>query len=90
MTIPDASGIDNHFLTPRVMGYTALDGIRAAQSFAPLGLAGTATPTATWGYSGDGVTTDWAAELQPSYAPALEIVGAVLGALVLRSAETER
>ncbi|MBF6333809.1 lipase family protein [Nocardia transvalensis] len=82
VTIPDASGIDNRFLTPRVMGYTTLDGIRAAQHFAPLGLPGTATRTAMWGYSGGGITTNWAAELQPEYAPELNIAGAVLGAPV--------
>ncbi|MBF6329092.1 lipase family protein [Nocardia transvalensis] len=79
VSIPDASGIDNHFLTPRVMGYTALDGIRAAENFAPLGLPGTATTVAMGGYSGGGITTDWAAELQQQYAPELNITGAAIG-----------
>ncbi|MGV9414455.1 lipase family protein [Nocardia sp. NPDC003693] len=82
VSIPDPGGIDNRFLTPRVMGYTVLDGIRAAQAFAPLGLDGAATRTALTGYSGGGVGTSWAAEMHPSYAPELNIVGAVLGAPV--------
>ncbi|MFC9439774.1 lipase family protein [Nocardia sp. NPDC057030] len=82
VAIPDPGGIDNRFLTPRVMGYTVLDGIRAAASFGPLGLDGAATRTALTGYSGGGIGTSWAAELQPSYAPELNIVGAALGAPV--------
>ncbi|MFI1919448.1 lipase family protein [Nocardia sp. NPDC020380] len=82
VSIPDPGGIDNRFLTPRVMGYTVLDGIRAAENFTPLGLDGTATRTALTGYSGGGVGTSWAAEMQPSYAPELNIVGAALGAPV--------
>ncbi|MEV6073181.1 lipase family protein [Nocardia sp. NPDC052001] len=80
VSIPDPGGIDNRFLTPRVMGYTVLDGIRAAENFSPLGLDGAATRTALTGYSGGGIGTSWAAELHPSYAPELNIVGAVLGA----------
>lgn len=82
VSIPDAGGIDDRFLTPNMMGYTTLDGIRAAQNFAPLGLGGPSTPTAMWGYSGGAATTQWAADLQPAYAPELNIVGAALGAPV--------
>ncbi len=80
VALPDAGGIDNHFLTPRVMGYTTLDGIRAAKNFAPLGLPGADTRTALWGYSTGGNTSQWAVELQPDYAPELHIAGAALGA----------
>lgn len=82
VAVPDPGGVDDRFLTPRVMGYTTLDGIRAAQDFDPLGLPGRTTPTAMWGYSGGGVATTWAAELQPRYAPELNLVGAAAGAPV--------
>ncbi|WP_405138025.1 lipase family protein [Nocardia sp. NBC_01388] len=82
VAVPDPGGIDDRFLTPRVMGYTTLDGIRAAQNFAPLGLPGADTKTALWGYSGGGIATSWAAELQPDYAPELNIAGAAIGAPV--------
>ncbi|KAA0023689.1 triacylglycerol lipase [Antrihabitans cavernicola] len=82
VSMPDPGGIDNHFLTPRVMGYTTLDGIRAAQNFAPLGLPGKSTKTAMWGYSGGGIATSWASELQPKYAPELNLAGAAIGAPV--------
>ncbi|QLY33091.1 lipase family protein [Nocardia huaxiensis] len=82
VAVPDPGGIDNHFLTPRLMGYTTLDGIRAAESFTPLGLPGADTEVALWGYSGGGVATSWAAEVQPAYAPELNIAGAAIGAPV--------
>ncbi|MBL1075337.1 hypothetical protein JK358_13130 [Nocardia sp. 2] len=82
VAIPDPGGIDNRFLTPRLMGYTVLDGIRAAQQFAPLGLPGAATRIALTGYSGGGIGSAWAAELHPTYAPELNIAGAAIGAPV--------
>lgn len=60
-------------------GHGVLDGIRAAQSFAPAGLPGAATPTAMWGYSGGALASQWANELQPDYAPELNIVGVAAG-----------
>lgn len=59
-------------------GHGVLDGIRAAQSFAPLGLTA-ATPTALWGYSGGALASQWANELAASYAPELNIVGVAAG-----------
>lgn len=56
-----------------------LDGIRAAQSFAPAGLDGAATPTALWGYSGGALASQWANELAATYAPELNIVGVAAG-----------
>ncbi|MFE3544271.1 lipase family protein [Nocardia sp. NPDC059177] len=82
VSVPDPGGVDDHFLTPRLMGYTVLDGIRAAENFAPLGLPGAATKVAGWGYSGGGVATSWAAEVQPRYAPELNAVGFAIGAPV--------
>jgi secretory lipase len=59
-------------------GHGVLDGIRAAQSFAPLGL-GADTPTAMWGYSGGALASEWANELAAEYAPELNIVGVAAG-----------
>lgn len=81
VAVPDPGGIDDRFLTPNLMGYTTLDGIRAAQNFAPLGL-GAGTRVAAWGYSGGGVATSWAAQVQPRYAPELNMVGFAIGAPV--------
>jgi len=46
-----------------------------------LGLSATA-PIGLWGYSGGGLATAWAAEVSGTYAPELNVVGAVLGSPV--------
>ncbi|WP_327110821.1 lipase family protein [Nocardia sp. NBC_01730] len=81
VTIADHEGPHGNFGAPREPGYRTLDGIRAALRFAPLGL-GADTRVAVWGYSGGGMASSWAVEMAPTYAPELDIVGAVLGAPV--------
>lgn len=80
VAMPDHGGVNNRFLTPKQPGYAVLDGIRAVESFRPAGLAGRSTPVGLWGYSGGGIASSWTAEMQPSYAPELNIVGAAMGA----------
>ncbi|MFE3230243.1 lipase family protein [Nocardia sp. NPDC059228] len=65
--------------TPKQPGYAALDGVRAAEGFAPLGLSGTDTPVAAAGYSGGSIGTRWAAQVQPTYAPEIRLVGVAMG-----------
>jgi hypothetical protein len=60
-------------------GHAVLDAVRAAQRFAPAGLRGAATPVGLWGYSGGGHATAWASELQPAYAPELDVKGVAEG-----------
>ncbi|WP_342801772.1 lipase family protein [Nocardia sp. No.11] len=81
VSIPDHEGMLGAWGAPREPGYRALDGARAALSFAPLGLDPRAQ-VGLWGYSGGGLATAWAAEMAPTYAPELDIVGAVLGSPV--------
>ncbi|MFD3745329.1 lipase family protein [Nocardia sp. NPDC058633] len=81
VSIPDHEGMLGAWGAPREPGYRALDGIRAALAFEPGGLDPSAQ-VALWGYSGGGLATAWAAEMAPSYAPELDIVGAVLGSPV--------
>ncbi|WP_330181501.1 lipase family protein [Nocardia sp. NBC_01503] len=81
VSVPDHEGLGGHFGAAKEPGYRALDGVRAALRFAPLGLhAG--TPIGLWGYSGGGLATAWAAEQAGEYAPELDIVGAVAGSPV--------
>ncbi len=82
VSVPDLGGVDNHFLTPREPGYVAIDGVRAAQNFAELGLAADA-PAMFWGYSGGGIATAWAAQVQPDYAPDMYVAGMAVGAPVV-------
>ncbi|MFE3225506.1 lipase family protein [Nocardia sp. NPDC059228] len=81
VSVPDHEGINGHFGAAREPGHRALDGVRAALRFAPLGLH-PRTRIGLWGYSGGGLATVWAAELATSYAPELDIVGAVAGSPV--------
>ncbi|MFD6195624.1 lipase family protein [Mycobacteriaceae bacterium NPDC060252] len=81
VSISDHEGPDGGFVAPREPGYRILDGLRAALSFEPLGLDPD-TPVGIWGYSGGGMASSWAAEMAPTYAPEIGIVGAVLGAPV--------
>ncbi|KAA0018993.1 triacylglycerol lipase [Antrihabitans cavernicola] len=80
VALPDHGGINDRFLTPREPGYAVLDGIRAVEGFQPVGLTGASTPVGMWGYSGGAIASSWAVELQPTYAPELNIKGAAFGA----------
>jgi pimeloyl-ACP methyl ester carboxylesterase len=81
VSIPDHEGMAGAWGAPREPGYRTLDGIRAALTFDPLGLEA-GNQVGLWGYSGGGMATSWAAEMAPTYAPELNIVGAVLGSPV--------
>ena len=67
---------------PYEAGFRVLDGLRAAVNYPELGLSSDAS-MAVWGYSGGGLASGWAAEAAATYAPELNIVGAVLGSPVV-------
>ncbi len=81
VSVPDHEGRAGAWGTPYEPGYRILDGLRAALATEKLGLSESA-PLGLWGYSGGGLATAWAAEMAGSYAPELNIVGAVLGSPV--------
>lgn len=81
VSVPDHEGIDGIWGAPFEPGYHILDGIRAAQNCERLNLSADA-PVGLWGYSGGGLASAWAAEVCGSYAPELDVVGAVLGSPV--------
>ncbi len=60
------------------LGHAVLDAIRAASRVPGLGLAADA-PTLIWGYSEGGAAATWAAQLQPTYAPELRLLGTAAG-----------
>ncbi|OBF27098.1 lipase [Mycobacterium sp. ACS1612] len=81
VSVPDHEGPGGLWGAPYEPGYHVLDGVRAALSYDRLGLSADG-PVGLWGYSGGGLATAWAAEVSGSYAPELNIVGAVLGSPV--------
>jgi triacylglycerol lipase len=79
LSVPDHQGPNNAFAAGPVAGRITLDGIRAAESFAPMQLSGSSTKVGMSGYSGGAIATGHAAELARSYAPELDIAGATEG-----------
>ncbi|WP_157128735.1 lipase family protein [Nocardia amamiensis] len=79
IVVPDHQGPNAAFAHGPLAARIALDGIRAAQRFGPLGLPGADTEVAMWGYSGGSIPTLHGAELRAAYAPELNLVGVVSG-----------
>jgi hypothetical protein len=78
LVYPDTEGPQSAYGSGRLSGQIALDAIRAAERFAPLGL-GASTPVVMTGYSGGAFPASWGATLQHEYAPQLHIVGIASG-----------
>lgn len=78
IVFPDYEGPYSAYGAGKLSGQATLDGIRAALSFEQLGFDGE-TPIGLWGYSGGALATSWAASLQPSYAPELNLVAVASG-----------
>lgn len=87
--ITDYQGPQMQWTAGKMSGHATLDGIRAAQTLREGGL-GPDTPTGLWGYSGGGLASAWAAQLQASYAPELNIKGVVASAFTGDLVETMR
>lgn len=81
VVIPNFEGPHNEWTAGIEAGRGTLDGIRAAENFAPLDLVGAQTPVGLMGYSGGSQASEFAAEEAPAYAPELNIVGAAIGGL---------
>ena len=81
VSVPDHEGTAGMWGAPYEPGYHVLDGVRAAINHDTPGLT-PESPIGLWGYSGGGLASAWAAEVQGTYAPELNIVGAVLGSPV--------
>ena len=79
VVVTDYEGPQNAFAAGRMAGHAVLDGIRAAEALPGTGLTGAGTPVGLWGYSGGGLATSWAAELQAGYAPELNVAAVASG-----------
>jgi hypothetical protein len=82
--VPDTEGQAADFAAGPEYGMNTLDSIRAATHSSATGLA-TSTRVGLLGYSGGAIATDWAAQLAPTYAPAVnrELVGAAEGGVLV-------
>jgi hypothetical protein len=78
VVVTDYQGPRDAYGAGRMEGHAVLDGIRATLASPEAGLT-PKTKVGIWGYSGGGLATGWAAELQPSYAPELNLVGVASG-----------
>ena len=79
VVVPDYEGISQDWGAGQESGYGTLDGIRAAEH--SLGLNPPGTRVAMVGYSGGSIATEFASELQPTYAPDVNLVGSAEGGI---------
>ena len=78
VTIPDFEGTDEHWAAGHEAGWGTLDAIRATEAY--LGVVAS-TPVGMYGDSGGSIAADWAAELAPTYTPALNLIGVAMGGI---------
>jgi alpha-beta hydrolase superfamily lysophospholipase len=83
VAITDYQGLgtpgDHTYMVGRALGPNVLDSMRAARQLAPEELPPEG-PAAIVGYSEGGAAAAWAAQLQPTYAPDMPLVGVAAGA----------
>ncbi|KAK6600127.1 hypothetical protein H4I96_07453 [Botrytis cinerea] len=82
VNLPDYEGLESAFTSGIQAGQATLDSVRAALSSGDLTSISSQAEYQMWGYSGGSLASEWAAELQPSYAPELNFKGTALGGLV--------
>ncbi|OJJ42620.1 hypothetical protein ASPZODRAFT_137230 [Penicilliopsis zonata CBS 506.65] len=80
VSVPDFEGPLASFTAGVMSGHATLDSVRAVLR-AQIGLEANGTQKALWGYSGGALASEWAAELQPQYAPELKLAGIAVGGL---------
>ncbi|GAB5593408.1 hypothetical protein Unana1_08308 [Umbelopsis nana] len=79
VSTPDYEGPHSRFTCGLQSGHATLDSIRAVLASSKVTNIHAHAHVALWGYSGGALATGWAAELQPTYAPELKIIGAAMG-----------
>lgn len=82
VAIPDHEGPKASYLANIQSAHAVLDGIRAVLAASSLTHLSKDPAIVLWGYSGGGLASAFAAELQPQYAPELKILGAAAGGIV--------
>jgi hypothetical protein len=78
LVYPDSEGPYTAYASGVLAGHIGLDSAIAAEQFSPLGL-NSKTPVGIYGYSGGAFVSAWAATLEQTYAPNLNVVGIASG-----------
>ncbi|KAH8881306.1 LIP-domain-containing protein [Thozetella sp. PMI_491] len=81
LNVPDYEGPNASFTAGVLSGHATIDSVRAVLSVKKKLGIDKDVKYALWGYSGGGLASEWAAELQVQYAPELSFAGAALGGL---------
>lgn len=81
VAVADYEGPLASFTAGHMSGQATLDSVRAIFNYQDFEIYEPQTTYALWGYSGGALASEWAAELQPAYAPELNFGGAALGGL---------
>ncbi|GAB2653855.1 lipase family protein [Gordonia jinhuaensis] len=81
VVVPDYEGLSMRWTMGRESAQTALDSLRAAERHLRLPAS---TPVGLFGYSGGSVPTGFGADLAPTYAPELNIIGAAAGGVLVQ------
>jgi hypothetical protein len=81
VNVPDYEGPEAAFAVGKQSGQTTLDSIRAVLNLGDMTGIKEPPTISLWGFSGGTIGTVWAAELQDSYAPELNIAGAASGGI---------
>lgn len=79
VNVPDYEGSKAAYTSGLQAGQATLDSVRAALASSQLTGIDPNAEYQMWGYSGGALASEWAAELQPSYAPELNFIGTALG-----------
>ena len=79
VVVADHQGPRHAFAAGPMAAHAVLDSVRGALASPEAELGGADTKVAMMGYSGGAIATGWAAQLQPDYAPEINLVGAAAG-----------
>ncbi|KAJ6781774.1 hypothetical protein PWT90_10653 [Aphanocladium album] len=79
---PDYEGPEAAFSSGLQAGRATLDSVRAALASGNITGVSSSAKYQMWGYSGGSIASEWAAELQPSYAPELAFAGVAFGGMI--------
>lgn len=82
VVIPDHQGPKSTFVVGESAGHIVLDSIRATLSSGNITGINENAKVVLWGYSGGSFASGWAAQMHPTYASELDIVGAAYGGIV--------